>query len=75
MIGYSDCGCGAESEPGIVIDPFSGSGTSPLVALKLGRRFVGIDSNPEYVKMAYGRVKPFLEQKKIADIKEIIYGT
>ena len=66
--GYSDCGCGSEYEPGIVLDPFSGSGTTPFTALKLGMRFAGIDSNPEYVKMAYGRVKPFLEQKKIADI-------
>lgn len=63
--GYSDCGCGAEYEPGIVLDPFSGSGTTALIALKLGRRFAGIDSNPEYVKMACGRIKPFLEQKKI----------
>ena len=68
VVGWSDCGCRSEYEPGIVIDPFVGSGTSPLVALKLGMRFAGIDSNPEYVKMAYGRVKPFLEQKKIADI-------
>ncbi|MBU0778127.1 site-specific DNA-methyltransferase, partial [Patescibacteria group bacterium] len=67
--GYSDCGCGNQDyEPGIVLDPFSGSGTTALTALKLDRRFVGIDSNPEYVKMAYGRVKPFLEQKKIADV-------
>lgn len=73
--GYSECGCGADYEPGIVLDPFSGSGTTPFTALKLGMRFAGIDSNPEYVNMAYGRVKPFLEQKKIADVKEIIYGT
>ncbi|MDP2754185.1 MAG: DNA methyltransferase [Nitrospirota bacterium] len=69
MAGYSDCGCSAAGyEPGIVIDPFMGSGTTALVALKLGRRFIGIDSNPEYVKMAYGRIKPFLEQKKVAEV-------
>lgn len=74
--GYSECGCGNQDyEPGIVLDPFSGSGTTPFTALKLGMRFAGIDSNPEYVKMAYGRVKPYLEQKKIANVQEIIYGT
>lgn len=31
-------------------------------------QFAAIDTNPEYVKMAYGRVKPFLEQRKIADV-------
>lgn len=67
--GYSECGCGNQDyEPGIVLDPFNGSGTTAFTALKLGRRFVGIDSNPEYVNMAYGRVKPYLEQKKIADV-------
>ena len=67
--GYSDCGCGADYEPGIVLDPFSGSGTTALTALKLNRRFVGIDSNPEYVKMAIARIKPHLEQKKITDVQ------
>lgn len=75
VVGYSDCGCGTDYELGIVLDPFMGSGTTAFTALKLGRRFVGIDSNPEYVEMAHGRVKPFMEQKKIADVKEVIYGT
>lgn len=68
MVGYSDCGCNADFEPGIVLDPFSGSGTTAYAALKLGMRFIGIDTNPEYVKMAYGRIKPFLEQRTIADV-------
>jgi DNA modification methylase len=42
---------------GIVLDPFSGSGTTCRVARKLGRYFIGIDLNPEYVNMAEGRVK------------------
>jgi site-specific DNA-methyltransferase (adenine-specific) len=41
---------------GIVIDPFSGSGTTGLVALELGRRYVGIELNPEYVKMSEDRL-------------------
>ena len=35
---------------GIVLDPFVGSGTTTAVAKKLGRRFIGIDINPEYVE-------------------------
>lgn len=41
---------------GIVLDPFFGSGTSGLVALKHGRRFIGIELNPEYCKMAQRRL-------------------
>lgn len=65
VAGYTDCGCNADFEPGIVLDPFSGSGTTAYTALKLGRRFIGIDTNPDYVEMAYGRIKPFMEQRNI----------
>lgn len=41
---------------GIVLDPFIGSGTTAVVAQRLGRRFVGIDSNPDYCHMAKKRV-------------------
>jgi DNA modification methylase len=35
-----------------VLDPFCGSGTTGIVALRLGREFIGIELNPEYVEMA-----------------------
>lgn len=41
---------------GIVLDPFIGSGTTAVVAQRLGRKFVGIDSNPEYCEMARKRL-------------------
>lgn len=44
-------------EGGIVLDPFIGSGTTALVASRLGRRFVGIDLNPEYVRLAKRRIQ------------------
>lgn len=53
------CDCavvGDYTEPGIVLDPFAGAGTTLLVGKDLGRRFVGIDLNPEYVAMAQKRI-------------------
>ncbi len=41
---------------GIVLDPFAGAGTVAAVALKKGRRFVGIELNPKYAEMAQRRV-------------------
>lgn len=55
-IGFTDCGCKAEYEPGIVLDPFSGAGTTAMVAKKLWRRYIGIELNPEYVKLAENRI-------------------
>jgi DNA modification methylase len=41
---------------GIVLDPFFGSGTTGLVALQNARKFIGIELNPEYIKMAEKRL-------------------
>jgi|SRR5689334_11149847 modification methylase len=41
----------------IVLDPFAGSGTTCAVAKSMNRRYVGIDINPAYVKMAEARVR------------------
>ena len=45
---------------GIVIDPFSGSGTTCVVAKKLGRHHIGLDINPDYCKMSEKRIKEML---------------
>jgi DNA modification methylase len=51
------CKCdGGSVTPCVVLDPFAGSGTTGVVAVGRGRRFVGIDLNPEYVVMASDRV-------------------
>jgi DNA modification methylase len=48
----------AGSAPGdLVLDPFCGSGTTGLVALRHKRRFIGIELNPEYIKIAEKRLK------------------
>lgn len=41
--------------PGVVFDMFAGSGTTGVVALKLGRRAVLIEANPNYVDLIYQR--------------------
>ncbi len=40
-----------------VLDPFAGSGTTGVVSLSLGRRFVGVEINPEYCKICSERIK------------------
>lgn len=44
-------------EGGIVLDPFMGSGTTAVVARKLGRQFLGIELNPKYCEMAKRRIE------------------
>jgi len=67
MEGWTDCGCSAGWESGVVLDPFLGSGTTALVALKLGRRFVGIEINYNYCLMALRRIEPYLKQRKLEE--------
>ena len=50
---------------GIVIDPFFGSGTTGVVALKQSKKFIGIELNPKYIEIANKRLKPHLEQRKL----------
>jgi DNA modification methylase len=52
------CACNAgDPQPCTVLDPFMGSGTTGFVAVELGRDFIGIDINPEYVnKLARNRI-------------------
>lgn len=54
-----------DTVPGVVLDPFCGAGTTGLVALQLGRRFIGIDLNPKYCEMARRRMEPVLRQGRI----------
>ncbi len=42
---------------GVVLDPFSGTGTTGLAALALGRRFTGIDLNPVFAALAAERLR------------------
>jgi len=41
----------------LILDPFFGSGTTGAVAVKLGRRYLGIEANAQYLKLAQDRIK------------------
>lgn len=51
------------SEPGeMVLDPFMGSGTTGAAAVRQGRRFTGIELEPEYFDIARRRIEEALKQ-------------
>ncbi len=48
----------ASTKPGdLVLDPFFGTGTSGAVAKRLGRRYIGIERDAEYAKLARERIR------------------
>lgn len=47
-------------ENGIVLDPFMGSGTTAIVARSLNRNYLGVELNPEYIKIAHKRLDKHL---------------
>ena len=52
----------ASSNPGdVVLDPFFGSGTTGAVAKKLGRRWIGIERDRKYIKVAQKRIDAVTE--------------
>lgn len=50
------CMCGADGVPGVVLDPFMGTGTTALAAEKHGRDWIGIELNPTYAEMSMERI-------------------
>lgn len=48
----------------IVLDPFCGSGTTGVVAKRYGRRFIGIDNNEEYLRIAKRRIENVREDSE-----------
>lgn len=43
----------------IILDPFMGSGSTAIAALKSDRKYVGYDTNAEYIKLAEERIAPY----------------
>ncbi|MAU84006.1 MAG: site-specific DNA-methyltransferase [Gordonia sp.] len=50
------CDCAAEQEPGLVLDPFMGSGTTAIAAENLNRDWSGIELNPDFAAAARNRI-------------------
>lgn len=47
----------AGSRPGdVVLDPFNGSGTTGFIACQLGRKYIGVDLNPDYIEITKRRL-------------------
>jgi tRNA G10 N-methylase Trm11 len=53
---FVPCGCQAPTTPGLVLDPFFGTGTVALMAQRHGRDWLGIELNPEYIGLASARI-------------------
>ena len=51
---------------GVVLDPFMGSGTTAIEAIAQGKRYIGIDLNPQYLDIAVRRIESELDQQVIA---------
>ena len=52
-------------EGGIVMDIFMGSGTTAVVAERLGRKWIGIELNPDYCKIAKRRIEEVVRQPRL----------
>ena len=64
----------ASSNPGdLVFDPFVGSGTTAVTAKKLGRHYVGIEREKEYVALALKRLELAEENREIQGYENGIF--
>lgn len=55
--GMTDCGCNAGFSPGIILDPFAGSGTTGITARKLNRNYINIELHPDNVQLNQDRIE------------------
>jgi site-specific DNA-methyltransferase (adenine-specific) len=61
------------NEQGFVLDPFLGSGTSAAVAQKLGRRYLGIETDEEFCLLAAKRLKLARADKTIQGFSDGVF--
>jgi len=56
-IGWTKCKCEKPTyKAGVVLDPFMGAGTTALMANRLSRNYIGIELNPDYIKISKRRL-------------------
>jgi DNA modification methylase len=70
--GFRDgCACpdaSAPTRPAVVLDPFSGTGTTVLVASALGRHGIGVDMSADYCRLAQWRVNDPAQRAKVLGV-------
>jgi len=69
IIGYSDCNHGNKWKPGIVLDPFAGTGTTLYQAWDLGRNYIGFEISKEYYEIA----EKYLSKTRFKRLDDFIY--
>lgn len=62
----------------IILDPFCGSGTTGVSAIKNSRRFVGVEKEKEFIDLTYARLKSLkdfaVHRPTIYEVKEVLHG-
>ncbi|MGL4593203.1 MAG: DNA-methyltransferase [Thermoguttaceae bacterium] len=62
----------SSNEGDVVLDPFAGVGTCPVVCKKLARHFIAVEQNPDFVAIANNRIAEVLQEQKRSLLQ---YGT
>lgn len=70
FIGYAKCNCKEPFKKGIIFDPFIGSGTTAIVAIKNSRNYCGTELSKKYVKIIENRINPYKGIKKLDDFRK-----
>lgn len=60
--------CIGKTKADAILDPYMGSGTTGVAALKAGRRFVGIEIDPTYFQIAVRRISEVARQGRLFDM-------
>lgn len=61
------CVLAGSPEGGMILDPFNGTGTTGVVAIKYGRKYIGIDLSEKYIAMSTRRLEKETEQYNLFD--------
>ena len=59
----------SSNENDLVLDPFAGVGTCPVVCQRLGRHFIGIEQDPDFVNAANARLRNAKSDTLVSEVK------
>lgn len=60
---------------GTVLDPYLGSGTTGVAAVRLGRKFIGVEIDPKYYAIAKARIQQAIEEREMDMFKDDVTMT